>query len=221
MFSRTERIFLKNFNFFETDITDSGLQQLLRVLVENSDVFSKFTYDTGKITQEFYLQMRTNAGARKHWPSNFSSALPRSTLNPPEWTAPSRNHSRSGTCFKDGFVVRQSYHHFTEKRHCQICNWCPTLTSITDLSNFSWPSEPVQMLLTRHDGLYYNTSDLTLACNQVILSENSKKLISFVVGRNQYLFERWFYCLCGVPNFFSRIMTILFAEMIDEMPGIT
>ena len=30
----------------------------------------------------------------------------------------------------------------------------------TDLSNYSWPPEPLQMLLTRLDGVYYATSDL-------------------------------------------------------------
>ena len=32
------------------------------------------------------------------------------------------------------------------------------LNSITDLTNYSWPLEPVQILLTRLDGVYYTTS---------------------------------------------------------------
>ena len=95
------------------------------------------------------------------------------------------------------------------------------LNSITDLSNYSWPLEPVQMLLTRLDGVYYTTSDLASAYNQVPLSEDTKKLTSFVVGGKQYMFERGFYGLCGLPNFFSRIMTIHFAEMIAKKQAIT
>ena len=34
------------------------------------------------------------------------------------------------------------------------------LNSFTDLSNYSWPLELVQMLLTRHDGVYYTTIEL-------------------------------------------------------------
>ena len=56
-FSPTERIFLKNFDFSESDITDSELRHLLRILVEKNDAFSKFTYDVGKITQEFHLKL--------------------------------------------------------------------------------------------------------------------------------------------------------------------
>ena len=56
------------------------------------------------------------------------------------------------------------------------------------------------MLLTRLDGVYYR-SDLASAYNQVPLSEDAKKLTSFVVGGKQYMFERGFYGLCGLPNF--------------------
>ena len=49
-FSPTEQTFLKNFDFSESGITDSELQHLLRVVIENNDVLSKFTYDVGKIT---------------------------------------------------------------------------------------------------------------------------------------------------------------------------
>ena len=95
------------------------------------------------------------------------------------------------------------------------------LNSITDFSNYSWPLEPVQMLLTRLDGVYYTTSDLASAYNQVLLSEDTRKLTIFVVGGKQYMFERGFYGLCGLPNFFSRIMTIHFAEMIAKKQAIT
>ena len=75
------------------------------------------------------------------------------------------------------------------------------INSITDISNYSWRLEPVQMLLTRLDGIYYTTSDLVSAYNQVPLSEDNKKLNSFVVGGKQYIFEREFYGLRGLPNF--------------------
>ena len=56
------------------------------------------------------------------------------------------------------------------------------LNSNTDLSNYLKPLGPVQMLLTKHDGVYNTTSDSLSAYNQVPLSEGTKKLISFVVG---------------------------------------
>ena len=69
-FSPTEQTFLKNFSFSEPDITDSELQHLLRVLIENINVFSKFTYDVGKITQEFHVVV-------KKMPNYGSNDIPR------------------------------------------------------------------------------------------------------------------------------------------------
>ena len=64
------------------------------------------------------------------------------------------------------------------------------LNSFTDLSNYSWLLEQVQSLLTRLDRVYYTTSNLTSACNQVLLSEDTKMLSNFVVGGKQNMFER-------------------------------
>ena len=94
------------------------------------------------------------------------------------------------------------------------------LNSITDLS-ISCSLEPVQLLLHRFQGVYYTTSDLVAAYNQVPLSEDTKKLTSFVVCGKQYMFERGFYGPCGLPKFFCRIMTIHFVEMIARKQGIT
>ena len=77
------------------------------------------------------------------------------------------------------------------------------------------------MILTRLDGVYYTTSYLASAYNEVPLSEDTKKLTSFVFGGKQYMFERGYYGLCGLPNFFSGIMTIHFAEMIAKKQAIT
>ena len=64
------------------------------------------------------------------------------------------------------------------------------LNSITDLSHYSWPLEPVQMLLTRLVGVYYTTSDLASAYNQLLVSEDTMKLTSFIDDGKQYMFER-------------------------------
>ena len=41
------------------------------------------------------------------------------------------------------------------------------LNSITDLTNYSWPLEPVQMIMTRINGKYFTASDLSCAYHQV------------------------------------------------------
>ena len=69
-FRRTERAFLDTFDFSESDITDSELQHSLRVSVENNDLFSKFTYDVGKISQKFHVSLKKDAEPWKQRPSN-------------------------------------------------------------------------------------------------------------------------------------------------------
>ena len=51
------------------NLTDSDLQHFLRVLVENKDVFSKYTYNVGKITQKFHVKLKEDAQLWKERPS--------------------------------------------------------------------------------------------------------------------------------------------------------
>ena len=44
------------------------------------------------------------------------------------------------------------------------------LNSVTDLTNYSWPSEPVQMIMTRVNVKVFSVSDLSCAYHQVPLS---------------------------------------------------
>ena len=95
------------------------------------------------------------------------------------------------------------------------------LNSVTDLTNYSWPLEPVQMIMTRKNGKYFLVSDLSCAYHQVPLSYETQNLTSFIIGGRQYTFTRGFYGLCGQPNFFSRSMTILFDPLIRKKQAIT
>ena len=95
------------------------------------------------------------------------------------------------------------------------------LNSVTDLTNYSWPLEPVQMIMTRVNGKFFSVSDLSCAYHQVPLSFETQKLTSFIVGGRQYTFTRGFNGLCGLPNFFSRLMMIHFDPLIRKKQGNT
>ena len=64
--------------------------------------------------------------------------------------------------------------------------------------NLPMASRTSTKLLTGIDGVYYTTNDQVSAYNQTPLSEDIKKLTSFVVGGNYYMFERRFYGICAV-----------------------
>ena len=82
------------------------------------------------------------------------------------------------------------------------------LNSVTDLTNYSWPLDSVQMIMTRANGKLFSVSDLFGAYHQVPLSFETQKLTSFIICGQQYTLTRGFYGLCGLPNFFSRLVTI-------------
>ena len=95
------------------------------------------------------------------------------------------------------------------------------LNSVTDLTSYSWPLELVQMIMTRVNGKIFSVSDLSCAYHQVPLSLETQKLTTFIVGGRQYTFTRGFYGLCGLPNFFSRLMTIHLDPLIWKKQVIT
>ena len=50
--------------------------------------------------------------------------------------------------------------------------------SATDLTNFSWPSESVQMIMTTVNGNFFSINDLSCAYHQVLVSSETQKLTS-------------------------------------------
>ena len=95
------------------------------------------------------------------------------------------------------------------------------LNSVTDLTNYSRPLEPEQMIMTRVNGKVFSISDLSCAYHQVLLSPETQKLTSFIKGGKQYTYTRGFNELCGLPNFFSRWMTIHFDPLTNKTQAIT
>ena len=67
------------------------------------------------------------------------------------------------------------------------------LNSVTDLKNYSWPLEPVQMIMTRVISKIFSVSDLSCAYHQVPLSPETQKLTSFIIGGKQDTYTRGFY----------------------------
>ena len=95
------------------------------------------------------------------------------------------------------------------------------LNSVTDLTNYSSSLEFVQMIMTRVNGKIFSVSDFSCAYHHVLLSPETQKLPSFIIGGRQDTYIRGFYGLCGLPTFFSRLMTIHFDPLIKKKQAIT
>ena len=95
------------------------------------------------------------------------------------------------------------------------------LKSITDSTNYSWPLEIVQMIITRIIFKYVTADDLSCVCHQVSLAPQTHKLTSFAIGGKQYTYQVGFNGLCGLPQWFSKMMTINFEPLIKRKIAIT
>ena len=88
------------------------------------------------------------------------------------------------------------------------------LNSLIDESKCNWPIEPIQVILTKINGKYFTTADMNSAYNQMPLDEQSRRLTQFVIGNQQYEFNRLFYGISRGPAAFSAFMSKIFRPLI-------
>ena len=88
------------------------------------------------------------------------------------------------------------------------------LNSLIDESKCNWPIEPIQVILTKKNGKYFTTADMTSAYNQMPIDEQSRRLTHFVIGNQQYEFNRLFYGISIGPAAFSAFMSKTFGSQI-------
>ena len=79
----------------------------------------------------------------------------------------------------------------------------------------------MESMESRINGNFFSLSDLSCASRQLSLRLETLKLNNFIIGGDQYTYTRRFDALCGLPNFFSRLMTIFFDTSINKEPAIT
>ena len=95
------------------------------------------------------------------------------------------------------------------------------LNSLIDESKWNWPIEPIQVILTKINGKYFTTADMNSAYNQMPLDEQSRRLTHFVIGKQQYEFNRLFYGISIGPAAFSAFMSKNFRPLILKKNAIT
>ena len=83
----------------------------------------------------------------------------------------------------------------------------------TEQSDESWPIEPQ---LARANKKYKTAIDLMYAYAHTPLDEDTIKLTSFSSGDKLFDFNRGFYGLKGLPNFFTKQMSTFFKTLIEQ-----
>ena len=95
------------------------------------------------------------------------------------------------------------------------------LNSLTDETKCNWPIESIQVILTKINGKYFTTADMNSAYNQMPLDEQSRRITQYVIGNQQYEFNRLFYGISIGPAAFSAFMSKVFRPPIFKKHAIT
>ena len=191
------------------------------MLVDARDVYSQHKFDVGKTRQKFHVTLKPNVQLKRQRPSKVPLHLieklekPLTQLKDADILREMGDDDKMGSLFVNPIIL------MPKNDYVMLVIDARYLTSVTDPTNYSWPLEPVQMIMTRVNGKVFSVSDLSCAYHQVPPSSETQKLTSFIIGGKQYTYTRGFYGLCGLPNFFSRLMTVRFDPLIRKKQAIT
>ena len=185
--------YAKEFDFQFSDITGEEITLPFDMLVDSREVNLQHKFDVGKTRQKFHVTLKPNVELKRRRPSkvplHLKGNLEKLLIQP-----------------KDADIIREMGSVFVnliilmpKSDYVKLVIDARFLNSVTDLTNYSWPLEPVQMIMTRVNGKIFSVSDISCAYHQTPLSPQTQKLTTFIIGGRQYTFTRGFYGLFGLP----------------------
>ena len=213
--------YVKEIHFQYSDITDEEMILLIDMLVDARDVYSQHKFDVGKTRQKLHVTLKTNVELKRQQPSKVPLHLKRKLEKPLTELKDANIIHEMDDDHEMGSLSVNPIILMPKNDYVKLVIDASHLDSVTDLRNFCWPLEPVQMVMTRVNGNIFSINALSSACHQVPLSPDTQKLTGFLIGGKQYNYTRGFYGLCGLPNFFSRLMTIHFDPLTKKKQAIT
>ena len=184
--------YVKKFDFRYTDLQDEELVVLIDMLIDAADVYSQHKFDVGKVRPKFHVTLKANSALKKQRPSKVPLHLKDKLekllgqLQEADIIREIGDDDKLGSLFVNPVIL------MPKADYVKLVIDARYLTSITELTNYSWPLEPIQMIMTRINGKYFTVSDLSCADHQVRLSDETQKLTSFIICGNQYTYVRGF-----------------------------
>ena len=141
--------YVKVFDFQYSDITDEEMILLIVMLVDARDVYCQHKFDVGKTRQKLHVTLKPKVELKRQRPSKIPLHLKEKLEN-------------LLTQLKDADIIREMgdddemgslfFNPITLKPINDYVNLvfnARYLNSVTDLTNYSSPLEPVQMIMTR------------------------------------------------------------------------
>ena len=221
-YTEEQQKILTRFNFQHSQITQSEFDKLAKQLIKYSTVYATSKFDVGKISSSLHLPLKFDAIFKKqkaskvpiHLQDKVNSLL--DILEQNEIISPvNKEEQLKGNTFIDPAII------LAKDESLKILLDARYLSSLIDESKCNWPIEPIQVISTMINGKYFTTADMNSAYNQMPLDEQSRRLTQFVIGNQQYEFNRLFYGISIGPAAFSAFMSKIFRPLILKKSVIT
>ena len=221
-YTENQQKFLTMFNFQHSQITQDEFEKLAKQLIKYSSVYATSKFDVGKISSSLHLPLKPDAVFKKQRASKVPIHLHDKVnrlldiLEQYNIISPvNKEEQPKGNTFINPVII------LAKGESLKIVLDARYLNSLIDESKCNWPIEPIQVILTKINGKYFTTADMNSAYNQMPLDEQSRRLTQFVIGNQQYEFNRLFYGISIGPAAFSAFMSKIFRPLILKKNAIT
>ena len=151
-----------------SDLTDEEFRVLLKILLDDEDVYSHHKYDIGRTKQKFHIPRnpKIDCEFKKNLRDKLETLM--DALIQAGIIRELNEHDDLNSWFVNTIILPTN-------DYVKLIIDARYLNSITDTSNSSWPLKPLQVLMTRENGAYFTNSDLSCAHHQVPLTEETQK----------------------------------------------
>ena len=213
--------YVEEFGFQYLDNTGEEMILLIDKLVDARYVYFQQKFDVCKTRYKFPVTLKANVELKKQRPSrvplHFKKKLEKLLTQPrnADIIREMGDDDEMGSLFVDP-IIRSP-----KNDYVKLVIDAGYLNSVTDLTNYSWPLELVQMTMTTVNGKVFSVSELSRSYHRVPLGPETQKSTSLVIGGKQYTYTRRFYGFCGLPNFLNQPMKVYFNPLIKERPVVT
>ena len=131
------------------------------MLIDSKDVYSLHKFDVGKTRQKFHVTLKPNVELKRQRASTVPLYLKDKLeklikqLKEADIIRKMGNDDEMGCLFVNPIIL------MPKNDYVKLVIDARYLNSVTDLTNYSWPLEPVQMIITRVNGKFFSVSDLS------------------------------------------------------------
>ena len=174
-YTKVQQNFLTMFNFEHSQITHNEFDKLAKQLLKYSTVYATSKFDVGKISSSLHLPLKTDAVFKKQRASKVPIHLHDKVnrlldiLEQYEIISPvNKEEQPKGYTFINPVII------LAKNESLKIVLDAGYLNSLIDESKCNWPIEPIQVILTKINGKFFTTADMSSAYNQTPLDEINK-----------------------------------------------